>query len=299
MNLVMGLCSGYTYSILKPLIHSLKKSGFNGEIVLFISNVSSETVSALSKDGVILINYKEHYPYFAEGSELIEHIPDGLEKKFLSPNSLRYVFYRAFLKQSWDKYKWVLHTDTRDVIFQKDPFSYYTEPGVYCFLEDLRCRIKDNKYNAYWINFGFGEQVFSQMADEPISCSGVTLGSGKEFIHYLDKMVEYIVRLPNTGGLDQGIHNYLIFTDQIERLHLITDDDGPVTTLTTFKPYDKIKFSKEGYLLNNHNEVLNIVHQYDRHMSLLWKFNKPAFFEKAKNLAKRRILIALGKKVDG
>jgi hypothetical protein len=299
MDLVMGLCSGYKYSILKPLIHSLKKTGFKGDIVLFVSNLSAATLASLKEDGVSLINYIDKYPYFSPESELANYISPELKDKFLSPNSLRYIFYQAFLKANVDKYNWVLHTDTRDVVFQKDPFKYYGEPGLYCFLEDLNCKIKDNKYNAYWIKFGFGDLVFEQMANEPISCSGVTLGSRKAFMAYLEKMINYIIQLPNTGGLDQGIHNYLIYTKQIERLNVIQDDEGPVTTLTTFKPYYKIKFNKEGLLLNNKNEILHIVHQYDRHLSLLWKFNKPAFFEKTKNLTKRRILMALGKKVDG
>jgi hypothetical protein len=297
-NLVLGLASGYEFTILRPLISTLKATEFQGDIVFFISNLSKSTIKSLERENVQLVQYKDSYPYFENDDTLQEYISPELNGKYLSPNSLRYVFYRAFLRKNALKYNWILHTDTRDVIFQKDPFLYYKEPGLYCFLEDLSFRIKDNKYNSYWIKFGFGDEMFGQMANEPISCSGVTLGTTDAFLDYLDKMVDNIVRLPNTGGLDQGIHNYLIFTSQVEQLHLIKDDDGPVTTLTTFKPFDGIKFNNKGLLLNNHNQVLPIVHQYDRHMRLLWRFNKYAFFEKAKNLAKRRILIALGRKLD-
>ena len=298
MNLIFGLCSGYNFAILKPLIKSLRNTSFKGDIVLFVSNISEATKKALSDHNVILIEYVDTFPYFVKDPELQKWLPDELKGKYLSPNSLRYVFYQAFLLANKGKYSWILHTDTRDVIFQGDPFAYYKEPGVYCFLEDANFRIKDNKHNTYWIKHGFGEEVFAQMANEPISCSGVTLGSEEAFLYYLDRIVAYICLLTNTGGLDQGIHNYLIFTNQITDLHLIADDEGPVTTLTTFKPYSAIKFSDRGELINKKGEVLPIVHQYDRHLSLLWKFNKHAFFDKLKSLAKRRILVAIGRKLD-
>jgi len=297
-NLIFGLASGYNYGVLSPLIKTLKATSFSGDIVLFISKTSNKTIDALKAQGVILIEYDEHYPYFASDNVLLQHVPANLNGKYLSPNSLRYVLYRSFLNEYKDNYNWILHTDTRDVIFQLDPFSFFSDSGLYCFLEDDSCKIKDNKHNSYWIKFGFGELVFNEMKDEQISCSGVTLGTSEEFCEYLDKQVQYICELPNTGGLDQGIHNFLIFKKLIKGLNLISDDCGPVTTLTTFKPFEKIIFNHKGQIVNAANQPFNIVHQYDRHLSLLWRFNKKAFVEKSFNLMKRMVLEALGKKFD-
>lgn len=297
-NLVIGLAAQYSYKDLAPFVESLRRTGYEGDVVWFVSEIDNNALQQLERQGVMCIPYRQEHPFFAADTGLPIHIPTELAQKPLSPNSLRYVFYRAFLKLHPNRYRWVLHSDTRDVIFQRDPFAYYDKPGLYCFMEDLACRIKDNKHNSYWIRFGFGEEMAAKMAHEPIVCSGVTLGSVQEFEAYLDKMVQYVVKLPNTGGLDQGIHNYLLFTSQIKGARVVEDDEGMVTTLTTFKPFSKIRFNDKGQLLNNHGEVLGIVHQYDRHLPLLWRYNKLAFFEKVKNLAKRQVLLALGRKFN-
>lgn len=296
-NLVIGLASRYTHKDLLPFIKSLKKTGFQGDIVWFVSDLDKRTLHILEREGVVCIPYKNEHPYFEKDCPLSFTADDSGQK--FRPNNLRFIFYKAFLDLYGHLYEKILHADTRDVFFQKNLFATNWDNGVYCFLEDDSQTIKSEKYNSGWIRRGFGEKVLEEIGDNTISCCGVVYGASTYFKNYINTMVEWLMKIPQeTGVFDQGIHNYLIYTSKIEGLLLIADDAGEVTTLTSFKPFDKIRFDPEARIINKKGEVISVVHQYDRHLRLMWRFNKHLFFKTLKNKTKRKILVATGRKFD-
>ncbi|GAB3296451.1 hypothetical protein [Hymenobacter tenuis] len=296
-NLVIGLASKYKYSDLLPFVESLRETGYDGDLVWFVSKLDNECLVKLRQDGVICITYEETYPYFKEVN-LIKALPEQSDQLF-SPNSLRFIFYKVFMSLYGHLYERILHADTRDVYFQEDIFSKPWQDGVYCFLEDRSETIKSQKYNALWIKAGFGEDVLNEIGDNPISCCGVVYGTAQYFIKYVDVMVQLIISIPpQTGVLEQGIHNYLLYKSKIKNSIIVNDDEGEVSTLTTFKPFNNISFDTKKRILNVDGQVVSIIHQYDRHLRLLWRYNKRAFFTKVENLAKRKILLAMGRKFN-
>lgn len=290
MNLVLGYCSGYNYHLVAPFIESLAKVKGEDRVVFFISNLDAQTVRRLQNMGVELIAHSAAYPYFNDNSTYCQHVPIELNGKVLSPNSLRYVLYRTLLKSEKEEYDWILHSDTRDVVFQSNPFGYYKQEGLYCFLEDKRFSIKDDYFNTNWIKFGFGDEVFSEIKDQHICCSGVTLGSYDNFKCYLDKMVEKIIELPDLAGLDQGIHNVLIFQRQIPNIILVQENTGAVATLG-HRPYREIVYDKKGRIINADGGIVPVIHQYDRHPSLLWKFNKRQYWREVLRKQRRNLFL--------
>jgi len=296
-NLVIGLAARYSYKDLAPFVESLRRTGYEGDIVWFVSGIDVDSMQKLRKRGVICIPYVETYPYF-EDSALIERLPPNSDQPF-RPNSLRFIFYKAFLDHYGHRYEKILHADTRDVYFQENVFAKQWCEGVYCFLEDNLKTIAAEKYNALWIRVGFGDEVLRAIGHQPISCCGVVYGTARYFVRYIDAMVRLIIDIPpQTGVLEQGIHNYLIYNSAIEKAIVVKDDEGEVSTLTYFKPFGKIAFDAKRRILNADGQVVSIIHQYDRHLPLLWRYNKAAFFEKVKNLTKRRVLLTLGRKFN-
>ena len=60
-DLILATSFGYSYAQLYPFLRSLKDSGFDGEIVLFVGNTSRETKKQLRREGVRLIPF--FYPF--------------------------------------------------------------------------------------------------------------------------------------------------------------------------------------------------------------------------------------------
>lgn len=286
MNLILTLASSYNFKQLKPFFYTLFSTNFSGDVVLFSHLLSQETTKRIKAFGVKIIPFNPEYPYFddAELAALVEN-----PNQHLSPNSLRYLLYSAYIKKNGEKYANIIHSDIRDVVFQKQPFATNLK-GLHCFLEDSSTNIIQNEFNKYWIEHGFGIDVLHQIGNNCISCSGFTLSSIQEFTVYLDLMLKYILEIPNVGGMDQGIHNYLIYTGQLPNLHVIKDDEGPVSTISSFKPESKIRLNARKEVLGVDERPVNIVHQYDRYFPLLWKHDKRGFFVKKWNLIKQFLL---------
>lgn len=285
----MSLASGYSYSQLKPFIDTLYSSGYTGKFILFVSNITKEALNSLERRGITLIHYSDNYPYLPNNPEIPSNIVDQ-SKEVLSPNSLRYILYYLYLKNAGsEQIDRIMFSDIRDVIFQKNPFDYNYKPGLYCFLEDADTKIKDEKHNSFWIQHGFGPEELSKIGHNTICCSGVTIGDYVSIIDYLEKMINHIIKLKNVGGLDQGIHNYLIYNNKLDSLNLINDDEGPITTLSYFKNFNKVLFHN-GSIINKSGQPVNIVHQYDRNLSLLRKYYFKGYINQLINISKRNVL---------
>ena len=53
-NLIIGCASGYTWDQLRFWVNSIKKSGFTGDVVLCVSDITMETIEKLKSEGVRL-----------------------------------------------------------------------------------------------------------------------------------------------------------------------------------------------------------------------------------------------------
>jgi len=116
----------------------------------------------------------------------------------------------------------------------------------------------------------FGEEALQRIRDKGIVCSGVTIGSYRRIMDYLEVMGESLIRnaLPRQSRIhsyaDQGAHNFIIHSGMVKNCDLYTNEDGPVLTLAIMSEQNVLSAFKEG-LLTNRSGVVNVVHQYDRH----------------------------------
>ena len=294
-NLVIGIAQLALQETM-PFLLSLASIRFDGDVCLFVNNPSREKYKALRRWGATVVSYErplsdhilpeiilrprhvrwfldETYPYFLDFVDSISKNKASklrwAEVLLKSPKYRRYVMCQRYLTAHPSEYSNVMLTDVRDVFFQRDPFQFDFGDEVCCFLEDGRDTIGSSVTNRTWIRDLFGSAALKSMERARISCSGVTIGSYKRIMKYLETMVDYITRfvLPRQSriddGADQGVHNYILHYGLVPYSRVFSNEDGPVITLTGVPEVD-VRFDKNGYVVNKTGEVVNVVHQYDR-----------------------------------
>ncbi|MHA1299680.1 MAG: hypothetical protein ACTSO9_09615 [Candidatus Helarchaeota archaeon] len=266
-NLILGVAKGYNYDEIKPFIISLKNSGFEGDLCLFVSNINMKTYKSLIKQGVKLVSFTDEFPFIPNISDIKRILPNISFNK-MDVDCSRYIMYYIYLFIHGKKYSNVMLTDVRDVAFQRDPFDFKHINGLCCFLEDKHMKINKCGVNSGWIKHAFGEKILEEIGHNYISCSGVTIGETSRVMKYLKQMIDWFTQIKLIRGIDQGIHNYLIYTNQLDEIKLFENEEGPVYTVG-HKRKNTFRFNKEGLLINDSGMVINVLHQYDRHDVLI------------------------------
>ena len=108
-NLIIGGIFNYNVNQIKPWVLSIEENVKNAHRVMCISNINEETQRWLSN----------------KGFELIE-----MPKANIPVHVLRFLSIYEYLRKNWAKYNYVITTDVKDVIFQKDPFDFMEDNNI-------------------------------------------------------------------------------------------------------------------------------------------------------------------------
>ena len=178
----------------------------------------------------------------------------------------RYVRYAETLRSVGKQYHRILLTDVSDVVFQADPFSDLPDGELLCYLEADGRTIDDCQANSGWIQQIYGPEMLDKLRNFEISCSGTTIGSHRNTLHYLDRVLEEakpalfdkISRFQY--GHDQGIHNYLLRCGGLPEAQLIPNARHVYTV--GLVPDQQIRLGKNGTILTPDERLCPVVHQY-------------------------------------
>jgi len=255
-NLIIGSIYHLTFEQIYPFAKSLFASGYTGKIVLFCLDVSARTKVNLSKMG--------RYSFI------------DLKKLPMHVNNSRFFHYREFLQEKND-YDYVLLTDVRDVIFQKNPFSFEKNDSLYVSLED-RTLIGTCPINKKWVIDFYNEEIFSKMQDHRISCAGTIIGKSSRIYRHIDAICKELDKIGEKdkslligAGPDQAAHNIIIRLMPEEPVVYFDNLSGPMMTVgNTY--FNDISFIDK--VISNQSGVVNIIHQYDRIPELVELFKK-------------------------
>lgn len=258
MNLVLGAIKGLKFEDLKPFLYSLFQSGFDGKVVFYVRQASQPTCKALDDLGVEIITVNEQNTFTAAPI-----------------NSLRYFVFEQYLADLAELPDKILLADVRDVVFQRDPFEIDLGDGLCCFLESEDMRLGTCVANSGWLACAYGKEVLGRIGQHKISCSGTTIGTGAAVRNYLAAMTAGLraidERTPNIfhviAGIDQCVHNYLLYTDALPGTRLYSNETGPIATLNYVNPAD-FRIDELGQLVNRNDTPYHVIHQYDRHKAL-------------------------------
>ena len=153
-------------------------------------------------------------------------------------------------------------TDTRDVFFTASPFASKIK-GLHCFAEDARVRIGTCPHNSKWLQAAYSQETLARLADNLILCSGVTIGDCESIVRYLEAMVlEFASLTRQLGGVDQGVHNYVVYNGLVSDVTIVENGRGDVMTLGYVPPREV------SILLQGAKRTPSVLHQYDRHLEL-------------------------------
>ena len=290
-TLVMGAAVGYTRDRIAPFLVSLRRSGYRGDVLLLVDRtLAAQSDDPLFSDVQLLAvpqwlatrlklfgrsRRARLLPFYralnavawigARGGIRAGLLPVRLAGLLLPPTESRFLFFHDFLRRR--SYRRLLLTDTRDVLFQRDPFAQLDCDGLLVSFEAPALRLSDEPHNERWIRLAFGERGLAAVGSRRIACSGVTAGNGTAMARYLTAMTTALLRMPlravGESGVDQGIHNYLLWTGALGEVRSLEPLASAVATLGAMADAD-LHFDAAGRLLNRDGSIPAVVHQYDR-----------------------------------
>lgn len=92
--------------------------------------------------------------------------------------------------------------------------------------------IGDCSLNSGWIKDCLGPSALSEVADEPIIYSSVTLATSRYATEYARQMSEGLssaaFQACETPGVEKGLHNYLLYTGGMKGVLRFDQSSGPV-----------------------------------------------------------------------
>ncbi len=278
-DLILATLHRGEFATVEPFVRSLKRTGYAGQTVFFTSQVGSTTEAELRLNGADVVPFhflgkRDRQPlarlwplwrrYFASGASA--SAKTWLAHRVLHLRYRRYWLYAEFLRQHAADFDRVMLTDSRDVFFQADPFSWEMSPGVHCVLEEPQVRLGHCPLHRRWLGFQFGREFVKQHAERTASCSGTTFGDTASILEYLAQMKTVIMQarsLAKISGGDQGIHNFLLIEKKLKHVTIHANRRGPVLTMGVMQAGD-YRLNSAGRALNDDGGVPPVLHQYDR-----------------------------------
>ena len=296
-DLILGMATGYRASDIAPFVRSLHPSGYRGRCRIVVNPQDTDAQRLLAAHGVETVIVGAPYRWLwetARRARLGRGVTRALEFVALRalqpfgrsssrpsamrlyrrlapvhPTALRYFIYlEQLLEAQQAGVRRVLLADTRDLIFQRDPFDGAPNRGLVGFLEERSESIGSSDVNATWMRACYGEAELAALADRPIFCSGTILGERDAMVSYLRVLTSEIAavagrRFVSPSGFDQACHNHLLHHEAVP-FTALENGASPVMHLS-LRPAERLRFSATGELLNDDGGVVAMVHQWDRH----------------------------------
>lgn len=259
-NAVIGISINFKPSDIKNFILSFRQVNQRDDIVLFVDAGNIDLLKkAFVNYGVTFKNF-----YFHEFVDTPIH-------------NTRYVKYLEFLMDH-DEYSHVFFCDTKDVIFQRDPFVNLPRNYIWLFQEDSGIKIADDVLcNSWWIYAAYGQNALNALALYPIICSGTIMGSRPQMLELLQYYKAQLSQIKQENFdafkntiLDQAIVN--VFARSQHPLNQVVEikvNGDTVGTLAASLGSHRLPPPADQILINDttigvNSFIPSIIHQYDR-----------------------------------
>jgi hypothetical protein len=264
-DLIVGCATNYDWSKLKYWVNSINASGFEGDKVLILMNCDKETVAKISGAGFSIIAFnQDSNGNLTYDSSMMVHVE-------------RFFHIYNILKDN--EYRYVITTDVKDVVFQRNP-SKWLEENLPEGVEDLVFSSESMKYkDEPWGNQNlletFGPQIYEDFKNHTIFNVGVLAGHGYAMKDLCMNIFASCMHRP-IKICDQSTFNFLISQHPYLSTSMYTrSEDGWACQLGTtadpskleqFRPFllePSPKMEGDKVLTSEGIEYI-IVHQYDR-----------------------------------
>lgn len=172
-DILIGAADLYTYKDVRPWMQSARESGFDGDIFLICYRIDDSVKQEAEKWNVALYE-ANHTPYGTE----IQHQQKG------SPTQAHnYRFYHAWelLTRLETLYRFVIMTDVRDVVFQKNPALFLDDDNHgqnFIIAPSEGIMYADEDWNKNNLINGFGQVFWDLIGHKWPACNvGTIAGS--------------------------------------------------------------------------------------------------------------------------
>lgn len=243
---VITYCSGYPYEVFLRFTDTLYDTGFSGNLVFVINQ---QDVPMLEK----LMSLYPNVSYFVD----VVSINRQCQQK-------RYFIFKEILANL--KTDYVLITDSRDLFFQKNIEEYELPRNTEVIFAGEGQTIENDALNKKWLSTveqDLKEPFITKIQHNKIVCSGTTygtLGGISKYVNYMCKLMTEKVTT-DYAGLDQGMHNYLIYSNTMNDFKFQV---LPVTNVFFNTLIFGFKWMIGYNFVNDDKEISYIVHQWDR-----------------------------------
>lgn len=275
LDIVIGMAQDIDPKNLVTFCLSLRKysSPSTSEVVLFMNSpVAQRSREIAEKSSITILEFGTSEYSAVPGKEYLEKY---------HPSSLRWALIAKYFENenTRKKYSKVLLIDVRDSYFQSDPFKIIPDGVVnafYVFKGVESVSIGACGWNGGWVRDCFGENILTEMGNNNIICSGVSIGTMDAVYEYLKSMEDILLNTKKSqlsidskfpfcerNGVDQGVHNVLVYRNMIKYLSIMSESDGNVVNLQ-----GKTANVLKKRVTNLKGDIFPIVHQYDRYPDL-------------------------------
>ena len=274
-NLIIGCASNYDWNTLQYWCNSINQSGFEGDKVLILLNCDKETVIKVEQAGFKIMGFnKDDEGNLVHDSKMPPHVE-------------RFIHIYDYLKKS-PEYDWVITTDVKDVIFQKDPVKWIEEyKEAHCFYfnnndhYDYFFSSESILYkNEPWGNQNlletYGPYVHEIFKENEIYNVGVLAGTGYAMKSLMINIFSSCMGKP-IPICDQSTFNFMVSQSPYkQKSKYFKSEDGWACQLGTTADPAKIQEFKSHLLesspimesgsvkTSDGSKDFCIVHQYDR-----------------------------------
>ena len=241
-HLIMGFFAGHAFRNLEPFVASVRRIAFDGDVCLFVDDVSGETADALRSHGIT-----------------VERLGRSSQPRMTAMSS-RYFSYLDFLARHGDAYTRILLLDPRSAVLQSDPFA--TPLPVDILYTRERCLLGGSPDTRNAVIRAYGEGVAENLRDCMVSCADVSIGTAHGILQYLVAMTHELSSrtVPIGGNIDQGIHNYVVRMRPLRNAWVDTTDLVVAALRST--PGASIRITDRGVTIDG--RLTAVLHQWEQ-----------------------------------
>jgi hypothetical protein len=270
-DLILGTVENYDFYEFRRFLISLRRTNFRGHVCLFVGpGISRRTIARIRGHDVEVVPYRSKFPFVADPHP---DAPKSLPEPIYVFN-YRHFLYCDYLLKHGGKFRNVLITDVKDVVFQRDPFDFVVGDRIHLAMENPNIPVGSCPWTSQWILAGYPPEVLERLKDDEMSCAGTTLAPVPLMMRYLELMLAEIAGMKDAYECaDQAAHNLLLHEGKLEPVNRLRNFEGPILTVGTEPRYE---LSDEGDLVNRDGSVIAVVHQYDRHPQLVRIYEEKA-----------------------
>ncbi|HEY9668385.1 MAG TPA: hypothetical protein V6C91_16370 [Coleofasciculaceae cyanobacterium] len=193
-------------------------------------------------------------------SQAFAQVYRATTSNWIHPQSGRFLVYQDFLSAN-PTYRCVLLSDSRDVIFQDNPFAHVDPNILHVFEQDRSMLYGGDNLDSKWLADVMGNDVLEAIRGKQTICSGTIIGSPSILLQYLALMEKEILS-HKYRPIDQPMHNKVVYLDwSPELLASHSNLSGLIFTIAETSESD-YEIKDNQVLINN--KVVPVLHQYDR-----------------------------------